>query len=244
MPSSTPSTGYGEAVRTHLARLEEHNADALDKAARLLLDCVRGGGVVLTAGAGHSLAAVAETFFRAGGLACVRPLYHPQLLPLHGAGDSTVAERRAGLAEQVFTEANPGPHDVAVVFSTSGVNPYPVELALHARQAGLPVIAVTSPASTAGAPRRAATTLAEQATLVLDTLVPPGDVTHPADAPTTAPLSSLAVMFLWNCLLVRLAEHAADEAVELPLWRSSNVDGNDAWNASLIERYHHRVPQL
>ncbi|GGM74209.1 SIS domain-containing protein [Longimycelium tulufanense] len=241
---SAPGSGYGEAVRAYLQRVEQHNSTAVDRAADLLLECVRAGGCIHTGGAGHSLAAVAETFFRAGGLACIRPLYHPDLLPLHGALASTVAERRSGLAEQVLAEAAPGEHDVVVVFSSSGVNAFPVELAALARRAGHPVLAVTSPAATRAAPRRAGSTLSEQATLILDSLVPPGDVTHPAHDPVTAPISTLAVVFLWNAVLVRLIDRAAAEDVELPLWRSSNVVGNDEWNKALIARYQHRIPQL
>ncbi|MBY8853242.1 SIS domain-containing protein, partial [Saccharothrix sp. MB29] len=75
---------YGDVVRAHLTRVEQQNAAALDDVAELVLASVRADGMVLAAGAGHSLAAVAVTFYRAGGLACVRPVYHPELLPVHG----------------------------------------------------------------------------------------------------------------------------------------------------------------
>src|SRR3981081_1376599 len=132
-------TAYEQAVRAHLDRGADHNVTAVAEVAELLLACVRADGTVLTAGAGHSLAAVAETFYRAGGLACVRPLYHPDLLPMHGAVSSTKAERRHGLAAEVLGPDPLGAKDVLVVFSTSGVNPYPVELAglvRAARRAG------------------------------------------------------------------------------------------------------------
>jgi uncharacterized phosphosugar-binding protein len=177
------ASDYGDLVRTHLDRVERHNASALADVAELLLACVRADGTVFTAGAGHSLAAVAETFYRAGGLACVQPLYHPELLPMHGAMSSTAAERRTGLAAEVLADTKLGSHDVLVVFSTSGVNPYPVELAGLAAQAGCPVVAVTSVAASAVAPRRAGSTLAENATHVLDNLVLPGDSAYPLDNP-------------------------------------------------------------
>jgi uncharacterized phosphosugar-binding protein len=236
-------TQYDEAVRAHLNRVAETNVAAIGEAADLLLDTVRDDGLVLTAGAGHSLAAVAETFYRAGGLACVRPLYHPDLLPMHGAVSSTKAERRSGLAAEVLG-ASLGEHDVLVVFSTSGVNPYPVELAGLARTAGRPVIAVTSGPASAVAPRRSDSTLAEQGTVVLDTLVPPGDATYPPRAPVAAPISTVANAFLWNLVLVRLIDLAAGEGVDLPLWRSSNVPGGDDANAGLMARYTPRVPAL
>ncbi|QTR02504.1 SIS domain-containing protein [Saccharothrix algeriensis] len=244
MADSVPGSDYGDVVRAHLTRVEQHNAAALDDVAELVLAGVRSDGMVLAAGAGHSLAAVAETFYRAGGLACVRPVYHPELLPMHGAVSSTAAERRSGLAAEVLRDAGLAPHDVLFVFSTSGVNPYPVELAALAADAGCPVVAVTSLAARAAAPRRAGTTLAENATVVLDNLVPPGDATYPLDNPVTAAVSTVATAFLWNLLLVRLLDKAAEAGVELPLWRSANVEGGDAANAGLLRKYQTRVPQL
>lgn len=241
---TTTDTGYDSSVRDHLRRVTDHNDRAVTTVAQALLECVRADGLVLTAGAGHSLVAVAETFYRAGGLACVRPLYHPELLPMHGAISSTKAERRSGLAAEVLGAAPLGERDVLVVFSTSGVNPYPVELAGLVRAAGREVVAITSgPASTV-APRRADSTLAERATIVLDTLVPPGDSTYPAEAPVAAPVSTVANAYLWNLVLVRLIDIAAAANVELPLWRSSNVPGGDEANNALLARYTPRVPAL
>ena len=242
--TSTDPTTYDQAVRAHLAKVAQQNEAAVDEVAALLLACVRADGTVLTAGAGHSLAAVAETFYRAGGLACVRPLYHPDLLPLHGAVSSTKTERRSGLAAEVLGPDPLGERDVLVVFSTSGVNPYPVELAGLVRAAGRAVVAVTSGPASAVAPRRSDSTLAENATVVLDTLVPPGDATYPADAPVVAPISTVANAFLWNLVLVRLIDLGAEQGVSLPLWRSSNVPGGDAANADLLAKYTPRIPTL
>jgi len=231
-----------DATGAHLAKVAEHNAAAVDQAAQAVLDCVLADGLVATAGAGHSLAAVAETFYRAGGLACVRPLYHPDLLPMHGGQRSTTTERRTGLAAEVLGSL--GAADVLVVFSTSGVNPYPVELAQLGVSAGRPVIGVTSGPASSVAPKRAGSTLAENSTIVLDTLVPPGDSTYPADAAITAPISTVVNAFIWNLLLARLVDLAAASDVVLPLWRSSNVPGGDEANRDLLARFTPRVPTL
>lgn len=240
----TDATDYDQAVHTHLTAVAEYNSAALDRAAEAVLDCVRADGLVHTAGAGHSLAAVAETFYRAGGLACVRPLYHPELLPMHGALHSTGTERRAGLAAEVLGEHPLGEADVLVVFSTSGVNPYPVELAELGRAAGRPVIGVTSGPASSVAPRRSGVTLAAAASIVLDTLVPPGDSTYPPTAPRTAPISTIVNAFVWNLLLVRLVDLGKSAGVSLPLWRSSNVPGGDDANTELLSRFTPRVPAL
>ena len=244
MTSTTPtSVAFDNSVQAHLQRVAEHNADAVRQAADLVLDVIRGDGMVLTAGAGHSLAAVAETFYRAGGRACVRPLYHPELLPLHGAQASTKAERRTGLAAEVLGDKL-GEHDLLVVFSTSGVNHYPVELAQLTRAAGRPVIGVTSGPSSSVAPRRSGSTIAEESSVVLDTLVPPGDSTYPIDAPVTAPVSTIVNAFLWNELLVTVIDKAEAAGVSVPLWRSSNVAGGDDANESLLAHYTPRIPEL
>lgn len=229
----------------HLRRLGEHNADRVGEAAELLLACLRSDGLVFTAGAGHSLGGVMESFYRAGGLAAVRPLYHPDLLPLHGAVAGTAAERRSGLAGDLLAHTGfRGGRDVLVVFSNSGVNPYPVELAATVRASGSAVVAITSPAAAAHAPRRAEATLVEHAHTVLDTLVPAGDTSYPAGSPVTAPLSSLANAFTWNLLLIELHRAAETAGVTLPWWRSSNTIGGDEANAANLEHYGERIPEL
>ncbi|MEQ0557851.1 SIS domain-containing protein [Amycolatopsis sp. NEAU-NG30] len=238
------ATDIAGSVAKQLADVEQANAEAVREAAELVLGVIRADALVYTAGAGHSLAAVAETFYRAGGLACVYPLYHPELLPLHGAVHSTQTERRPGLAAEVLAERAPGPDDVLVVFSTSGVNPYPVELCLEARKRGAAVIAVTSRASVAAAPRRSSSTVAEEATVVLDSLVVPGDASYPPDAPRTAPLSTVVNAFLWNLVLAEVHDRGTKEGLDLPLWRSSNIPGGDEANASLLAKYTPIVPQL
>ncbi|MDA2808090.1 sugar isomerase domain-containing protein [Nocardiopsis suaedae] len=238
---------FGARMRDRLEEVQRANADVLEEVAALVVErAVRGDGMVLVAGSGHSMIAVAEAFFRAGGLAPVKPLYHPDLLPLHGAAAATAAERRSGLADEVLdgagADADRG--DLLFVFSTSGVNPYPVELARGARGRGLPVVAFTSRACAAAAPRRAGGTLAEDAGLVVDTLVDPGDAAYPQADPVTAPLSSLANSYLWNLLLASVHDRVRKEDLEPPLWRSANMPGGDEANQRFFSRYGPRVPEL
>ncbi|WP_436499421.1 sugar isomerase domain-containing protein [Actinokineospora sp. HUAS TT18] len=233
-----------DPMLAHLAEVGTHNAEALDDVADLVLACIRAEGLVLTAGAGHSLAAVAETFFRAGGLACVHPIYTEDLQVFGSTRRAVEAERRPGLARGVFGQVKLSGHDVLFLFSNSGVNHYPVELAIAAIDAGCPVVAVTSLAATTAAPRRAGSTVAQNSTIVLDTLTEPGDVSYPEKNAVTASLSSLSNVYLWNQVLVRLFDRAERDGFALPLWRSSNVEGGDEANAALIERYGPRIPPL
>src|SRR5690606_38020812 len=106
-----------DAVRELLDAVDGRS-DAMERAATTLLDCIDAGGVVHTAGAGHSVAMVCETFYRAGGLAAVRPLWDPEVVPLDGALRSTAAEREIGRGRTLVEKAAPAAPDVVVVFST------------------------------------------------------------------------------------------------------------------------------
>ncbi|MEU5259573.1 sugar isomerase domain-containing protein [Amycolatopsis sp. NPDC021455] len=236
------TTDFGTAVREHLRLVEDRNAATLDTVARRLLDVVRTGRLVHAAAAGHGLAAVLETFYRAGGLACVRPLFHPGLLPLHGAQASTQLERVPGLAATLVAQAGVQPGDVGAVFSNSGVNAFPVEVADELKRRGAYVVAFASRPHMDNAPARSFAKLGELADAVLDTGIPPGDAVVPTPGGTTAALSTLCSTYLWNLLLVRLTTVAGD--VSLPLWQSSNLPGGDTANERYLDHYRAHVPAL
>lgn len=233
-------TAYGDVVGRQVAAVVEANAAAVRAAAEVVVEVARAGRVLHAAGAGHSLAGVLEMFFRAGGLPFVNPLWHPDVLPLNGAARSTEAERRPGLGTQVARDAGLRAGDGVVVFSTSGVNPYPVEIAAAGREAGARVVAVTSRAASAAAPPRDGRRLADLADVVLDTCVPPGDVVWPPDEPRSAPLSTLANALCWNLTLVAALEIAPD----LPTWRSANTTAPAEHNARLREQYRAVIPPI
>jgi uncharacterized phosphosugar-binding protein len=239
------ASGFGAAIRSHLARVEEKNAAALDQVAHAMLRVVRGDGLLYTTGTGHSIALVLETFYRAGGLACVQPLYHASLLPLHGAAESTLCEKTPGLGQLMVDNTDPGPGDLAFVFSNSGVNAVPVEVAAALRSRGTPVVAVVSLTGLRALRPRHGCSVVDQADHVLDTMVPPGDAAYPAGGGVaTAGLSSLTGVFLWDLLLARLADAAARRGVRLPIWTSSNVEGGAERNRELLAAFQPRVPAL
>ncbi|MQA96155.1 MAG: sugar isomerase domain-containing protein [Streptosporangiales bacterium] len=235
---------FGGAARDHLRRVEEGNAAAVDTVARRVLRAVTDDHIVHTVGSGHSLGLVLETFYRAGGLACVRPIFHPALLPLFGAQSSSQFERVPGIAANCVGQAGARPGDVGFVFSNSGVNAFPVEVADELAKREVYVVGVLSRPHMEAAPRRAHAKLGDIADIVLDTMIPPGDAVVPTAGGTTAALSSLCTIYLWDLLLTRLARLADEAGVKLPLWQSANVPGGDAANAGHMTRYRKRIPYL
>ena len=245
MSEGVTATSWGTVMRAHLQRVEEQNAAVLDAVAERMLDVIDGDGLIYVGGTGHSIALELEAFYRAGGLACVQPLYHASLLPLHGGQESTLCEKTPGLARLLVQNCTAGPHDLAFVFSNSGVNAVPIELAEELQRRGAPVVAVVSLTHLTAAPARMGRKLDECADYVVDTLVPYGDAAYPTgDGATTAGLSSLTGVYVWDLLLARVADGARSRGIRLPIWTSSNVAGGSERNAELFARFAHRVPML
>jgi uncharacterized phosphosugar-binding protein len=234
----------GERMALHLQEIEQRNDATLDVVAAAMFTTIAGDGLIFTTGTGHSLAMVLETFYRAGGLACVRPITHPSLFPLEGGRPSTVLERVEGLGRLLVEAARPSPRDISFVFSSSGTNRVPVEMAIALREAGVTVVAVSSVEHMSRAPARSDFKLDQLADHLLDTGAPYGDAfIDTPDGPIGA-LSSLSGVFLWNLLLGRVATLAEGSDHRLPVWVSANVSDGDQRNQELFERFSSRIPVL
>lgn len=236
--------GFGADMRTHLERAGSENQAVLADVVQRMLEVIRADGRIHVAGTGHSTAMVLETFYRAGGLACVNPLVRPGLVPLLGAQASTAAERSDALAAELLDEAAPQAGELAFVFSNSGVNVLPVALARGLREAGVTVVAVCSIPHLSAVPPRAGVKLDMLADHVLDTGAPHGDAAFAVGDARAAGLSSLTSVYLWNLLLAGLATAADRDGVRLPLWTSANTEGGDERNAELVASYRPRVAGL
>jgi len=235
-------------VAALLRRISRSNASSLARAVDALYATVVGDGLIHVTGAGHGLILALEAFYRAGGLACVNPIWDPSMLPLNGGRTSTAAERRVGSGSALLAGAGVTAGDCLVVSSQSGINPVPVEIAAGGRDLGAMVIAITSVAHGRSVASRdpSGRRLPDVADVVIDTCTPVGDaafVVAPSAVPV-APLSTIATCHVWNLLLVAIAARARADGIELPIWRSSNVPGGDSWIVELMSRYADRIAAL
>ena len=228
-------TRYREAVLDQLQRAFEANRDTIPAAARLIADAVASDRIVHVFGSGHSQLVALDIVGRAGGLACVNPIFDP----LFGR-----AERLEGFAPVLLAAHAFHPGDVLIVISHSGRNPAPIEVALHGRQRGLPVIAVTAVDFSRSMPSRHSSgkRLFELADVVLDTMGAPGDAVIPLDGELHAgPTSTVVGAALLQAVIAEAAARLMDQGIRPPLFRSGNLEGSDAYNRELRARYGGRV---
>jgi uncharacterized phosphosugar-binding protein len=126
-----------------------------------------------------------------------------------------------------------------LVISSGGANAVPVEIALEARERGLPVIAITSVEnSRLATPKHSSgRRLFEVADLVLDTCIPPGDaaVHIPGLETPVGPLSSVAGLSLINMLKSAVAQRLT-EARQPPAVITSAVIVGEERSRQLFDR--------
>jgi uncharacterized phosphosugar-binding protein len=240
--------GFARESLAVLQQVIESARGDVAAAADLVAECVRADGVVQAFGTGHSQALVLELAGRAGGLVPTNRLSIADLV-LYGGEDPAVLddpllERRAGVAARLYDLAAPNPQDLFVVISNSGVNSVIVEMALHAKEHGHRVLALTSLAHTRAVPAAhpSGRKLADIADVVLDNAAPRGDslLELPGGGSVCA-LSTLTGVMLVQMTVAEAAGRLLAAGERPPVYVSANVPGGFEGNLELEKKYAGRI---
>jgi uncharacterized phosphosugar-binding protein len=214
-------------------------ADVMARASDAVADVICSDGVVHVFGCGHSHLPALDTFYRAGGLACVSPVLDEDLMLHDGAAKSSRMEKMSGIAAEVFRRHDIKPDDVMVVISASGKNAAPVEMLRAAKAAGVATVAISSSAY-----RAHGAVLLDEADIPIDCKVPHGDAVIDVGDMKMGGLSTYASLFILNSVLIDGAKKALARGVVPPIYTSGNVEGGTAKNVALEERYFGRIKRL
>ncbi len=236
---------YHGAVLAQIQRIADSQAQVIDRAAHIVFESLRSGGVLHIFGSGHSHCLAEEAYHRAGGLVPVNVVQEVFLTPLTPPRISAALERLPGLAARLLDGHVIERGDVLIVVSNSGINPVPIEIAEEGKRRGLTVIALTSVRHSNAVPPRdpRGIRLLDVADAVLDTCGEPGDaaVSYPGLAYKVAPMSLLAGSYILNALVCRVVELFLEHGLTPPVHQSANIPGGDEHNRTLEGRYRGRV---
>lgn len=239
---------YFKRVQERLELVEKQERPAMLAAAEKVSDAIQAGGIVQLFGCGHSHILTEEVFYRAGGLVPVKPIFVEPLMLHEGAVRSSQLERENGYASGFLEEQDFRPGDVVFVISTSGRNPVPVDVALAAREKGAFVIGITSLDYSGSQVSRHDTGkyLFDAVDLVIDNHSVSGDaiLSYENVEVSFGPTSTVVGATMLNAIFAEAIKRMADAGFAPPIFLSGNIDGADAHNTRLIEKYRERISLL
>ena len=222
-----------------LQRIEREERAKMTEAAETVADVICRDGIIYTFGCGHSHLPCLDTFYRAGGLACVSPILDEDLMLHDGAAKSSRMEKMPGIAAEAFRRHHVTPNDLIVVISASGKNAAPVEMCECAKKAGVKLVTISSSAYIDHGAK-----LLSLGDIAVDCKVPYGDAVIDVGEAKMGGLSTYASLFILNSILINGAKKVLAKGAVPPIYRSGNVEGGTAKNVALEERYFGRIKRL
>ena len=230
---------YLEKIIYNLNTIEVEEAEALAEATKKVAEVIENDGLIFTFGCGHSHLPGLDAFYRAGGLANVSPMLDTDLMLHNGAAKSSRMEKMSGIAGEIFRRYTPSEKDMIFIFSASGKNTVPVEMADAAKKAGIKSVGISSSSYFEKGGR-----LHEHVDIHIDCRIPYGDACMEVGEAKMGGLSTYAACFILNTCLINGAKLALENGKIPPVYLSGNVEGGRDHNITLEDLYLGRVKHL
>lgn len=238
---------YFEQVNKVLEKVQITQQKAIETAAQIVANSWKQDGMLYVFGCGHSHIIGEDLFYRAGGTASICAMLDSDLMLHGGAVKSSHYEKMTGLAAPIFQRYQLTKRDVLMVVSTSGINSVPIEMAMCAKELGIPVIAIVSMAYKDDASRHpSGKKLCEVADIVIDNGVCHGDaaVQLPGTDIYAGPISTISSCYIAQAMVIQANEELLRTGITPPIYVSGNIPGGMERNQNLIDRYMPRIKHL
>ena len=230
---------YLEKIISNLTAIENEESDTLSEVIKKVAEVIKNDGLIFTFGCGHSHLPGLDAFYRAGGLANVSPMLDTDLMLHNGAAKSSRMEKMNGIAYEIFRRYTPTEKDMIFIFSASGKNFVPVEMADAAKKFGVTSVGISSMAYAEKGGK-----LHEHVDISIDCKVPYGDACMNVGNAKMGGLSTYAACFILNTCLINGAKLALEDGKVPPVYLSGNVEGGREHNITLEDLYLGRVKHL
>lgn len=238
---------YFSNIHTLLDQVLQTQADAMTRAATAIADTLQRGGMIYAFGTGHSHMLAEELFYRAGGLVRVYPILDNALMLHTNASRSSRLERLPGYAATLLDSGiSPTEKDTILIFSNSGRNAVPVELAQEMNKRGVCTICITNLSQSSAAVSRhpSGLRLYEICDIVIDNCGAVGDAAVQIGQLRCGPTSTVIGAAILQAIVCSVVAQLQSRGIQPEVFCSSNVDGGDEQNERLISQYRGDIPML
>jgi len=212
---------------------------SMRKAGHIVAQSIMSGGILQAFGSGHSASIAIEICGRAGGL-----IPSKQVKELSGG----YYERIEGIGDEFAKMWDLRKNDCLFIISNSGRNPLIIEMAMHARSVGVPVVAVTAldVGKRSTSRHSSGKMLWQLADVVLDNHSIEGDacIELPGMQTRVGGTSSISSDLLVDQTMIFAIREMLDSGYVPPVFMSANVDGGPEFNEKLTAKYADRLYRI
>lgn len=241
-------TAYFEEIQQKLKFVLKHEKEKMEFVADKVVETIQNDGIIQLFGCGHSHILTEEVFYRAGGLAPIKPILIEPLMLHEGAIKSSQLERQNDYAEEFIKKQDIQKHDLVIVISTSGINPVPIDVAIHAKKTGAYIVGLSSFEyhKSQSSRHKSGQYLADVVDLPLNNHSKLGDgALHYKDFEVAfGPTSTVIGAAILNGILAEAIKLMINSGMKPPVFISGNVAGADDHNKTLLSKYSHRIDLL
>ncbi|MFC6177060.1 SIS domain-containing protein [Companilactobacillus huachuanensis] len=230
---------YYQTINRDMNYVITNESESIKQASDMIDSSVNNGHKVYFFGTGHSYIVGQEVFARAGGYADFVPILENELGMNH-AFKSTLIERTTAYADVIMGLYTFKKDDVIVMTSNSGRNALLIELGLRLKKIGVHIIGITALEASKNSKSRhtSGLHLYEIADVVLDNRSVYGDASiNHSDDIKTCPTSTIMSCFIAQLIVSDFVERQVQTGKDVPVFRSSNIDGGDEYNEKLFDKY-------
>lgn len=231
---------YFENVHKLIEEIEKNELEKIQIAALAMAQSIQNGGIIHWFGSGHSSIPTLEVYIRAGTFTNSRPVSLEHVLDRF--------ERIEGIGQALMRGFDGKPNEVIFIFSNSGVNPLPMEVAQISKDKGLFTVGVVSfNHSLKTKPKlKNNLRLMDIVDVAIDTHTPYGDacLEAPGLQAKFGPLSTIANVTIVHAAIAETVEILLNKDFIPPIRISRNTPEGDAHNSTITPKYIDRIPEL
>ncbi len=236
-------------IHERLEQVEHSQAEAIQRAAKIVANTIQNDGIVYAFGSGHSHLVAEEICCRQGGLVPVDAILEPSLTGDPHMVKCGFVEELSGYAKVILDYWRVTPRDALLIISNSGRKVVSTELALECRERKIPCLAITCLAY--GRETRSlhssGKNLADLADVAIDNCGIVGDACVHIEGleQPMGPTSLIVDAAIAHSIMITAAELLVSKGSKPPVFASGSLIGeaNTAWeyNRVWMDKYWGRI---